>query len=46
VWADIHGLTSLLVARPTMPWPDLEGFIDDHLALVLRSHLKADRRHR
>ena len=24
VWANIHGLTSLLVARPTFPWPDLE----------------------
>lgn len=46
VWASIHGLTSLLVARPTMPWPDLEGFIDDHLALVLRSHLKVDLPHR
>lgn len=36
VWANIHGLTSLLVARPTMPWPDLDRFIDEHLALCLR----------
>ncbi len=41
VWASIHGLTSLLVARPTMPWPDLDGFIDEHLALVMRPHLGA-----
>ena len=39
IWASIHGLTSLLVARPEMPWPDLEGFIDDHLDLCLRPFL-------
>jgi len=39
VWASIHGLTSLLVARPTMPWPDLERFVDDHLAYCLAAHL-------
>jgi AcrR family transcriptional regulator len=38
VWASIHGLTSLLVARPTMPWPDLDSFIDEHLALCMRGH--------
>lgn len=31
VWANIHGLTSLLVARPGMAWPDLEPFVEDHL---------------
>ena len=31
VWANIHGLTSLLVAKPHMPWPDLEPFIEAHL---------------
>lgn len=40
VWANIHGLTSLLVARPTMPWPDLDGFIDEHLALCMGPHLR------
>lgn len=39
VWASIHGLTSLLVARPTMPWPDLDRFVDDHLAYCLAAHL-------
>jgi AcrR family transcriptional regulator len=39
VWANIHGLTSLLVARPTMPWPDLDRFVDDHLAYCLAAHL-------
>jgi AcrR family transcriptional regulator len=36
-WASIHGLTSLLVARPEMPWPALEPFIDRHLDLCLRA---------
>ena len=40
VWANIHGLTSLLVARPGMPWPELEPFIDEHLALCMRAHLR------
>jgi AcrR family transcriptional regulator len=40
VWANIHGLTSLLVARPTMPWPDLERFVDDHLSYCLAAHLR------
>ncbi len=40
VWANIHGLTSLLVARPTMPWPELDAFVDDHLALCMQAHLR------
>ncbi len=44
VWANIHGLTSLLVARPTMPWPDLDGFIDEHLELCMRAHVGTARR--
>ena len=40
VWANIHGLTSLLVARPTMPWPELDAFVDEHLALCLQSYLR------
>jgi AcrR family transcriptional regulator len=39
VWANIHGLTSLLVARPTMPWPELDAFVDEHLHLCLRSFI-------
>lgn len=39
VWANIHGLTSLLVARPTMPWPDLDAFIDEHLELCLAAYI-------
>lgn len=38
-WANIHGLTSLLVARPSIPWPDLDQLIDEHLDICLRAHL-------
>jgi hypothetical protein len=36
VWAGVHGLTSLLVAKPGMPWPDIDRLIDDHLELCMR----------
>ncbi|MDP1819569.1 MAG: TetR/AcrR family transcriptional regulator [Acidimicrobiales bacterium] len=39
VWANIHGLTSLLVARPDMPWPDIPSFVEEHLHLCLAVHL-------
>ena len=38
VWANIHGLTSLLVARPTLPWPDLEALVERHLDLCMAAH--------
>jgi len=31
VWANIHGLTSLLVTKPGIEWPELEGFVEEHL---------------
>jgi AcrR family transcriptional regulator len=36
VWASVHGLTSLLVAKPELPWPDIDSLIDDHVAMTLR----------
>jgi AcrR family transcriptional regulator len=29
-WARVHGLTSLLVSKPAMPWPSDAGFIDEY----------------
>lgn len=26
-WASVHGIASLLIARPTIPWPPLEVFV-------------------
>jgi len=45
VWANIHGLTSLLVARPDMPWPDLEQFVDEHLRFCMAAHLRPEHLH-
>jgi AcrR family transcriptional regulator len=40
VWANVHGLTSLLVAKPNLPWPDrdatVEHLIDRCLHGILR----------
>jgi AcrR family transcriptional regulator len=44
VWANIHGLTSLLVARPGMPWPDLEPFVEDHLEQCFLAQMVAAER--
>jgi AcrR family transcriptional regulator len=35
IWANIHGITSLLVARPSFPWPELAGFVERHLELCM-----------
>ena len=39
VWANIHGLTSLLIAKPTVPWPDLERFVEEHLDQCMAAHV-------
>jgi AcrR family transcriptional regulator len=35
IWANIHGITSLLVARPSFPWPELAPFVERHLELCM-----------
>jgi AcrR family transcriptional regulator len=32
LWSGAHGITSLLIAKPNFPWPDLETLIDTVLA--------------
>jgi AcrR family transcriptional regulator len=27
IWASVHGLASLLIAKPTFEWPDIDGLI-------------------
>jgi AcrR family transcriptional regulator len=39
VWANIHGLTSLLVTKPNIPWPDLETFVEQHLDQCMAAHV-------
>lgn len=36
LWAAVHGVTSLLVAKPGFPWPDHQGLVDH----VLRTQLE------
>ena len=36
VWAGVHGITSLLIAKPTFDWPDLDVLIDNVLATLVR----------
>lgn len=34
IWAHVHGLTSLLIARPEFPWVDLDTLIEAHIRWV------------
>ncbi|MCU1380897.1 MAG: regulatory protein TetR [Acidimicrobiales bacterium] len=36
VWAGVHGVTSLLIAKPTFTWPDLDVLIDGVLSTLVR----------
>ena len=40
VWAQIHGLTSLLVSMQTFPWQNREMLIEDMVDSILRSLAK------
>ena len=35
-WARVHGLTSLQVTKPGMPWPDDPDFVEDYAQICLR----------
>jgi AcrR family transcriptional regulator len=35
-WAQVHGLTSLLVSKPTMDWPDDPAFFEEYSDMCLR----------
>lgn len=35
-WARVHGMTSLQVSKPHVPWPDDPDFIADYAAVCLR----------
>jgi AcrR family transcriptional regulator len=40
LWAGLHGLVSLLIARPEFPWIDRESLIATHVAMLRRGALK------
>jgi AcrR family transcriptional regulator len=36
LWAGVHGITSLLIAKPTFTWPDLDVLIEGVLSTLVR----------
>lgn len=47
LWAGVHGVASLMIAKPKFPWPPVEEFVDDcvcaaGLGLALRSRIPDD----
>lgn len=42
LWSAIHGVTSLLVAKPTIPWPPVDELIESLFDLQLRGLLEPD----
>ncbi|HQR88095.1 MAG: TetR family transcriptional regulator [Caulobacter sp. 12-67-6] len=40
LWAGLHGLVSLLIARPEFPWVERETLIAAHIAMLRRGALK------
>jgi len=42
-WSAVHGLASLLVAKPGLPWPDRDALIDDMVSIALGGILGPNR---
>ena len=42
LWAGAHGITSLLIAKPRFPWPDLDLLIDTILANLVEGLTSAE----
>jgi AcrR family transcriptional regulator len=42
LWARVHGLTSLRVSKPGMPWPDDPAFLEDYADMCLRGIVAPD----
>ncbi|WP_269713856.1 TetR/AcrR family transcriptional regulator [Caulobacter sp. NIBR2454] len=40
LWAGLHGLVSLLIARPGFPWVERDTLIEGHLAMLTRGVLR------
>ena len=42
VWAGMHGLVSLLIARPGFPWADREALVDGHVRMLADMAMRRD----
>ena len=40
LWVSVHGITSLLIAKPEFPWPDRNELIEHVLGTHLRGLLR------
>ena len=36
LWSGVHGITSLLIAKPDFPWPDTDQLVDHVLTTLVR----------
>jgi AcrR family transcriptional regulator len=36
VWAELHGITSLLISLPQFPWPDIDALVDHAYDVQIR----------
>jgi AcrR family transcriptional regulator len=36
LWAGVHGITSLMIAKPKFPWPDHDAVIDQLLSTLVK----------
>ena len=39
LWFGVHGIASLLIAKPDFPWPPLDALVDDVLGKLIRGLL-------
>lgn len=42
IWAGMHGLVSLLIARPGFPWVDREALVDGHVRMLADMAMRRD----
>jgi hypothetical protein len=41
LWSAVHGVAALLIAKPHLPFGDVDAFADRVLGAILRGHLVA-----
>jgi hypothetical protein len=43
IWAGMHGLVSLLIARPGFPWAEREALVAGHVRMLAAMAMRRDR---
>jgi AcrR family transcriptional regulator len=46
LWTAIHGVISLQINKPTLPWPDATSLVEDHMRAILRTHAAPEQKRR